>query len=153
MNPFQRSACLMLLSAAALPALADSSASSAVSDSVSTSVGSISGSVRKSSDSSSKGKDVAEGEYKVIEVASAEQSPGTARVRLQLLTDAGPAGELTLLLPEEAAARGHLAAGTVVSARHRPYGLEFAAGEQRAAFFLVLHDEWYRELNSKPVVL
>jgi len=24
---------------------------------------------------------------------------------------------------------------------------------QRQAFFLALHDEWYRELNSLPVVL
>ena len=141
----------LLFGGAALPALAESSASSAVSDSVSTSLGSLSNSVGKSSDSS-RGKNVVQGDYRVIEMAAAD-GRGVVRVKLQALADAGVAGELELTLPREAAERGHLGTGAIVTASTRPYGVEFAAGAPREAFFLALHDEWYRELNSKPVLL
>ena len=46
-----------------------------------------------------------------------------------------------------------MAAGQIVAARQRPYGVEFAKGDTGKAFFLVLHDAWYRELQSNAVVL
>jgi len=138
--------------ASAVPALAESSASSAASDSVSTSVGSISGSIRKSSDSSSKGTDVAEGEYKIIEMAAVADKPGTVRLTLQ--PQAGVAdGEFFLDLPEQAVQQGRLAQGRTVMARQRAYGLEFSQGEPQQPFFLVLADDWYRELQTKVVKL
>ena len=133
-------------------AQAASSASSEVSGSVSNSVGSISNSVGKSSDSSSKGKDVAAGDYRVIEVAAAD-AQGRMQLRLQATTDASVEGELYLNLPTAAVARGGLAPGVTVTAKVRAYGLEFTAAAAKQPFFLALHDDWYRELDSKAVVL
>jgi hypothetical protein len=143
-----------LLAGAALPALASSSASSEGSSASSNSVGSSSTSVGKSSDSSSgKDKAVAEGDYRVVEVAAAADQPGKLRVKLQAAADDSVGGELFLTLPPVAVARGQLTQGAVISARNRAYGVEFAAGTTREPFFLVLKDDWFRELDSKPVVL
>lgn len=141
----------LLLATLAAPALAGSSASSASSDGSSTSVGSVSTSFEKSSNSSSKGTDVAEGEYRIIEVAAAEQRPGTMRLKLQALAQPGAEGEFYLYLPRQALDLGRLAEGQVVMAKHRPYGMEFAKSE--VPFFLVLQDAWHRELSTKVVSL
>ncbi len=147
-------ACTVLLyGVATVPALAGSSASSASSEGGSASVGSLSTSIQKSSNSSSKGTDVAAGEYTVIEVAAAPDRPGTVRVTLQAVADSSADGEFFLYLPQAAADQGQLAAGQIVTASPRPYGLEFAKGEPRLAFFLVLGDDWYRELQTRVVTL
>jgi hypothetical protein len=138
--------------AAAVPAFAASSASSAVSESSSASIGSISTSIGQSSESST-GKNVAQGEYRVIEVAAADSEGAKARVTLQALADDSAAGTLVLTLPRVAAERGLLRAGAVVVASTRPYGLEFTAAATRQPFFLALHDDWFRELDSRPVTL
>lgn len=144
----------LLMASATLPALAASSASSEASGSASTSVGSLSNSVGKSSDSSSgKDKAVAEGEYRVIEVAALADQPGMLRVQLQAAADDSVSGELFLTLPQDAVARGQLVSGAVVTAKHRAYGVEFVASATRLPFFLVMRDDWFRELDSKPVVL
>ena len=137
--------------AAAGPALAASSASSASSDGSSASVGSLSTSIEKSSNSSSKDDKVAEGDYRIVEVAEVDQQPGKMRLTLRALNPAD--GEFFLTLPQEAMQQGRLAAGGVVTARAHAYGLQFAAGAPREAFFLVLRDEWYRELQTRPVTL
>jgi hypothetical protein len=140
-----------------LPAVAASSAASSASESVATSVGSVSGSFQKSSDSSSKTTNVAAGDYRIVEVVAVAERPGTARLKLQAL--ATPAegsaadAEFYLYLPQVTVAGSGLAADQVVSARQRPYGVEFAAGPAREAFFLVLADDWYRELKSERVTL
>ena len=143
----------MLLAAAALPASAASSTASAASDSITTSVGSASGSIQKSSDSSSKDNKVADGDYKIIDVAVVTERPGTVRMKLQAVDERGADGEFFLYLPQEALTQSRLAQGGIVTARQRAYGMEFAHGQTRQAFFLVLNDEWYRELNTTPVVL
>ncbi len=143
----------LLFGAGALPALAASSTSSAASDSVTTSVGSLSGSVEKSSASSSKDNKVADGDYKIIDMAAAADRPGQVRMRLQALADAAPEGEFFLFLPREAVEQGRLAQGGIVTARQKPYGTEFADGPTRQAFFLVLNDDWYKELRTTAVVL
>ncbi|HJV97205.1 MAG TPA: hypothetical protein VJ608_14260 [Albitalea sp.] len=143
----------LLLAATALPALAESSAASSASDSVSTSVGSISGSIQKSSDSSSKTNNVAEGDYQVIDVAALPERPGMVRVTLHALAEHGAADEFFLTLPQEAFDRGQLAQGRVVTARQRPYGVEFASRDTKQPFFLVLADDWYRDLQTNAVVL
>ncbi len=145
----------LALAAASGPVLAASSTSSASSDSASTSVGSISDSFGKSSDSSSGGKEKTAGDYRVIEVADAPARPGIVRLKLQALAGGGEgaAGEFFLYLPQQAAAEGRVAAGEVVSARDRPYGLEFARADTQKAFFLVLADDWMRELQTKVVAL
>ena len=142
---------LVVLGGAAGPALAASSASSASSDGSSASVGSLSTSIEKSSNSSSKGDKVAEGDYRIIEVAVAERQPGKMRLTLRALNPAD--GEFFLTLPQEAVQQGRLAEGGVVTARAHAYGLQFAAGAPREAFFLVLQDAWYQELQTKAVTL
>jgi hypothetical protein len=149
---------LALAAAAALPAQAASSAASSASEGLSTSVGSASTSIQKSSNSSSKATGVAAGRYRITDVALADGQPDHWRVTLRgVPADAageGAAGdELVLLLPRQAAERGRLARGEDVVARARPYGVEFGRADGGEAFFLVLHDEWHRELPSRPVTL
>jgi hypothetical protein len=148
------SALALLLGAAALPALAASSASSASSDSASTSVGSSSTSIQKSSDSSSSKDDkVADGDYRIIEVADAPARPGAVRLKLQPVAGATPAGEFYLYMPQVAFDESRLGTGSVVTAKARAYGTEFAATQSQRPFFLVLADEWFRELRTKVVSL
>lgn len=157
MTPFKKSlvsvASLVLLAAMAAPAMAESSAASSASDSASTSVGSLSGSIKNSSDGSSKATGVAEGDYKIIDMAAVADQPGTVRMKLQAVAQADVEGEFFLYVPQQAVDEGRLSQGRVVTAHHRPYGVEFASGETRKAFFLVLADDWYRELKTQPVVL
>lgn len=150
---------LALAGTVSLTARAASSTASSASDSASTSVGSASTSLQKSSNSSSKATGVAAGRYRVTDLADAGDRPDHWRVTLRGLPAADPgqtdtAGEeLVLLLPRLAAERGQLALGADVVARTRPYGLEFSRADNGEAFFLVLHDEWRRELPSRPVIL
>lgn len=141
------------------PALADSTSSA--SSASSTSVGSSSASIGKSSDSSNSGaKDkVAQGQYTVVDVAEVADQTNMLRVRLQPRATEGAAStgpSFDLVLPRQAAEQGHLIAGQTISAEHRPYGLAFATVTETgnaSPFFLVLDDDWYRELQSRPVVI
>ena len=143
-----------VLGAATGPALAASSASSASSDGSSASVGSLSTSIEGSSNSSKADK-VAEGDYRIVQIAAADKLPGKMRVTLRAVNPAvSPAdGEFVLTLPQEAVQQARLAAGGVVTARQQAYGVQFAAGAPREAFFLVLQDAWYEELRTKAVTL
>lgn len=138
-------------------ALADTTLSGSVSDSISTAVGSVSTSLKKSSQSSTRDNKVAEGDYKVMALVAEADQPGMVRMTLQPLTGAGQAAgtdeRFELILPQKTVAMNQVAAGAIVTARNRPYGMAFATGEPRQDFFLVLQDDWYRELPSKPVVL
>jgi hypothetical protein len=155
-------AAALALCLGAAPALADSTSSA--SSASSTSIGSSSASIGKSSDSSnSSSKDkVAQGQYTVMEVAELADQPDMLRVRVQpQLADATAYARAVgqafdLVLPRQAAEQGQLAVGHTIAAEHRPYGLAFAAvdGTGKAIpFFLVLDDDWYRELQSRPVVI
>jgi hypothetical protein len=139
----------LLLSLVAAPALAGSSASSASSDGSSASSGSSSTSFEKSSDSSTTKTAMAEGDYRIARIDAAPQRPGALRMTLQAVPGSGAQGEFTLILPEQAVAKAALAQGDVVSARLRPYGVEFA--QAATPFFLVLHDAWYDELRNTVV--
>lgn len=146
---------LLLLCIAAAPVLRAESFASSASSAGSASSGSLSDSVQASSDSSTGKERVAEGEYRVIEVADVAERPLHQRLRLQALQrrgDAAPAW-FTLDLPRETVSAHGLARGHVVAARHRPYGLEFAHAATRQAFFLALADDWQRELAPRPIGL
>lgn len=143
----------VMLCAAAAPCMAASSAASSASESLGASSGSISTSIEKSSASSSKDKKVAEGDYRVVDIAAVAERPGTLRLRLQPAAAPGDDGAFFLLLPRAAVSEAGLAEGAIVAVRHRPYGLEFAHGEPREAFFLALTDEWLRELQTTAVAL
>lgn len=151
-NPTRLAGIALLCTATATPCLADSVASSA-SSAGSASLGSVSDSIGGSSKSSSGETKVADGDYRVIEVAELADRPGMLRLKLQATAPHGEAGEVLLTLPRQALAQRGLAVGAIVIARHRPYGLEFAHAEPREAFFLVLADDWHRELDPRPVTL
>lgn len=152
----------MLAAAAALasaPVGADTLASSAISNSFSASVGSVSTSFNASSDASSPGRPLRAGQYRVTEIVAAAGRDGYARVTLRPLAEGAAAdgGDHALFLPQETVARAALAAGHLVIARERSYGLELAqakaADEVPQTFFLVVADERYRELQTRPVTL
>lgn len=134
-------------------AQAASSAASSASESGSASIGSVSNSLGHSSDSSSKNDRVAQGDYRVEEVARDESRPGLLRLTLQAVDRAGADGRLYLYLPPAAAANGQVAEGRMVTATPRPYGVEFARADTREAFFLVLADAWFDDLSNRPVTL
>jgi hypothetical protein len=98
---------------------------------------------------------VAQGHYTIVEMVAMAERPDMLRLRLQPV-DATAAQEFVLLLPRQAAERGQLVTGQTIAAEHRPYGLALAAlnpAGDSAPFFLVLDDDWYRELESRPVVI
>lgn len=144
-----RAAAALALCGALLPlaAKADSAVSSA-SSAGSASSGSVSDSLQGSSRSSHRDDRRAEGDYRIVDVAAAPGKPGMLRLTLQADT-----GELRLDLPQRTSEGARLKPGDTVRARPRPYGIEFARADTREAFFLVLADDWYGELASRPVAL
>lgn len=144
---------LTLVAAAATTpvALAISTTTSSASDSLTASSGALSDSVRGISNSSSRATGVAEGDYKVIEVADATDKPGAVQMTLQATADAQ--NRFVLVLPQHAFDAGGVAAGGVVGVKHRAYGLEFANGQTRQPFYLALNDASLRELQNHAVTL
>lgn len=136
--------------AAALPALADSLASSA-SSAGSASSASLSDSLHASSNSSRRDDQVADGEYRIVEVAALPGRTGMLRLTLQPVATPAADDGLWLDLPRQALGARPLAPGDTVSAKHRAYGIEFARTDKREPFFLALADDWMRELQARPV--
>ncbi len=140
-------------------ALAESSASTAAS-ATSSAAGSLSNSLQGSSNSSSQTTTAAAGEYRIEAVTADADRPGMVRLALQPVA---PNDErqafvkderqpLVLVLPQRTVAQEGLVRGDTVSARKRPYGIEFARAETRQAFFLVVADAWLQELDARPVI-
>ncbi len=155
--PLNRLPALLLalpLSLAAPLALAGpSSASSAASDSVGASSGSVSTSSEASSDSSKSDDRTTAGDYRVAEAVETAARPGLLRLRLQALAEARTGYEFFLYVPVQTAQDHGVAAGRVLTARERAYGLEFTVAEAPAPFFLLLDDTWQRELNTRALTL
>jgi hypothetical protein len=157
---FRRAACILAGLVAAVPALAESSASTAAS-ATSSAVGSLSNSLQGSSNSSSKTTTAAAGDYRIDAVTVAADRPGMVRLALQPLlpTDERQAfvqderQPFVLVLPQRTAEQEGLTRGDTVSARARPYGIEFSRTPARQAFFLVVADAWLHDLDARPVSL
>jgi hypothetical protein len=96
---------------------------------------------------------VAEGDYEVIEVAELAQRPGMLRLRLQAPQRPGDEHALFLDLPQRAVAPRGIAQGDVVTAKLRPYGVEFARADTREPFLLLLADDWRGDLDPQAVTL
>ena len=151
LTPHHLAPLALLWFAAATPCLAESLASSA-SSAGSASLGSASG----SSNSSARNKPVAQGDYRVVDVAAVAERPGMLRLHMQATANPGADGSLWLVLPQQTLAQRPLRVGDVVHARQRPYGVEFArtdSANAREAFFLVLADDWHRELDPRALRL
>lgn len=145
--PSLRLICLLAVLAAPVAVRAASFASSA-SSAGSASVGSVSDSLQGSSNSSTSDDDVAQGDYRVTEVAQAPQRADFVRVRLH----SDPLQQaFDLDLPQAVWAAQGLKPGDLVHAEPRPYGFEFARGDTREPFYLVLNDDWYGELAARPL--
>ena len=134
------------------PCHADSLTSSA-SSAGSASVGSLSDSIHGSSNSSSGDNKVADGDYRILEVAALPDHPEMLRMRMQIQASRATddAGMFFLDLPQRALGAQALTAGDIVSVHNRPYGLEFARARTREPFFLVLNDEWRGDLDPHAV--
>ena len=135
---------------AALPSQAESLASSSASSASSASIGSVSDSISGSSGSAI--TTVAEGDYRIIDVAAAGR-PDTLRLKMQPVADPRADAVIHLDVPRAALGDRGSPRGDVVAVRQRPYGYEFAWADTRAAFFLVLAADWRRELDPRPVPL
>ena len=143
---------VLLACATPLTTLAASSAASSISDSLTQSSGSVSDSLKGSSHSSSPDDKQVKGDYKVTDVAEVDGQPGFVELHLQPV--AANAGiEVYVKVPRAAAETGHITAGTAVTAMQRPYGVEFATTQPRAAFFLALADDVVRDTKMAPVAL
>jgi hypothetical protein len=142
--------------AALAPALcgAESLASSAAS-SASLTASSASESLDSSRDSSRasspRGNTAAAGEYRIQAVVDAPDQPGRVRVTLAPVEPAAERPGFDFTLPQRTFEAQQLARGDAITVRERPYGFEFARGQSKQAFFLVLADAWFRELDARPV--
>jgi hypothetical protein len=150
---FQRRICTAFLVAAASTAFnahADSFASSA-SSAGSASSGSVSTSLNASSNSSSGNeKKVANGNFRILDIAAAPGRPQHVRLTMQM--DA-PDQKITLDLPAAVFEQQELGKGDLVHVQQRAYGYEFAHADTRKPFFLVLEDNWHNELAARPVLM
>ncbi|WP_440532712.1 hypothetical protein [Variovorax sp. YR566] len=149
--PLFRVAGSAALLVAAFSAHAGSFPSSAASSAGSASSGSVSTSLRGSSRSSFDGDKVAEGDYRITEIAQAGDREGFARVAMQ--SDSDAQRRIVLELPQATFAKERLGLGDLVHAQQRAYGTAFARGDSREAFYLVLADDWYGGLAARPVSL
>lgn len=144
----------LLACAAPLTCLAASSAASSVSDSLTESSGSVSDSLKGSSHSSSPDNKQVKGDYKVTDVAAIDGKPDFLELHLLPATTGADAGaEVYLTVPRDAVAKGRIVAGATVTALQRPYGIEFAANQPRAAFFLALADDVAADMKLTPVAI
>lgn len=145
---------LSLSGALVLPsAWADTTLSGSVSDSIGTAVGSLSTSIKGLSDSLSDDH-VAQGDYKVMAVAAVADRPGMTRLTLKPVgqEDDARAG-FALVLPQKTLEVHQIAQGRVVSVEARPYGWAFAKADDHQTFFLVMADDWYREISPRALTL
>jgi hypothetical protein len=147
-----RLASVAVLSLATGLACADSFTSSA-SSAASKSSGSLSDSLSGSSKSSTEEKKVAEGTYRIEHMAAIANKPDHLRLHLQATATAGEAGTATLDLPRQAVERQALNVRGLIELRDRAYGMEVAAATTKAAFFLLLKDEWRHDMETRAVTL
>jgi len=121
-----------------------------ISDSLSGTVQSISDSISRASKSSSNAVNVAEGDYRIVDVAMAEGQPGKMRLTLQATAKPDDAG-LYLFVPRNDYDHAALADGQIVTAAKRPYGMAFSKAQTGQPFAVVLEQGWLKELSLHVV--
>lgn len=143
-----RQSCAIAVMLLATVVHADSFTSSA-SSAGSASSGSVSDSLSASSNSSSDNEKVANGDYRIMDVAEVADRPAVRR--LTLAAQDGPY-RFHLDLPAEILTQERLQRGDRVHVQQRVYGLEFAHSDSGEAFYLVLSDDWHDELAARPLL-
>ena len=143
---------ICIVAACLLPAGAHAASfASSASTAGSASVGSVSDSLGASSNSSSNDDhQAAAGDYRVTDVAQATRRADHVTVALRSDTTRKA---FTLDLPQALWTAQGLQLGDRVHVAQRPYGFEFARGDDHAAFYLVLHDDWFGEMAARPLAL
>jgi hypothetical protein len=128
------------------------SSSISVSDSISGSIGSLSDSVRGSSRSSSNAVNLADGGYKITDIAAADDHPGKMRLALQADGDSRDK-DIYLYVPRDDYMRADLSIGQEIMATRQPYGVAFSLGDVKQPFVVVLADDWVSDLRSNALSL
>jgi hypothetical protein len=130
---------------------AASTASSAASDSASSATSSASNSLGTSSNSSTgNDRQAMNGDYRIDAIVAV--AGRSDRVQLQLKpVDGNAERAFALELPLQIVDQTALAAGSVVNAQARSYGIEFALAATKQPFFLVLEDAVYDEIAAHRV--
>jgi hypothetical protein len=145
-----RNVFLLAAATTAFNAHADSFASSA-SSAGSASSGSVSTSLNASSNSSSGNeKKVANGDFRILDIAATPGRPEQVRLTMQF---DGADQKITLDLPAAVFSQQDLGKGDLVHVQQRVYGYEFAHADTRKPFFLVLEDDWHKELAPRAVLM
>jgi urate oxidase len=126
----------LLLAGAFLPSLA----------SASTSVISLSDSVSGTVQSN-----IAEGDYRVVDIAMVAGQPDKMRLRLQAVAAANEP-QLYLFVPKHDYDQAHLNNGQIVTASKRPYGMAFSIARADQPFAVVLENDWQKDLASHAVL-
>lgn len=149
----RRNLLLTTLAAAAAASAQAVELSLSVTTSFVSSVGSVTGSLRSVSNSSTPNtQTAAAGEYRVVAWRDVDGQPERVQMQLEPLPGQAPAASgLALELPRATVQTAGLVEGDVVAARQRPFGIEFARLPKREVFFLVLHDDWFHELQARRV--
>ncbi|MDR3409709.1 MAG: hypothetical protein P4L87_01995 [Formivibrio sp.] len=132
-------------------AICNASSLGMISVGISGSIKTISEGISDSSKSSSAAVTVAEGDYKVIEVADADGHPNQKRIALQSLNQGQQS--IYLFMSKEDFKRVDLALGKVVTANPRLYGVAFTKFGGTETFAVVLDDSWLKELDPVPVTI
>lgn len=144
-------ACLLIAAPWSVSAESFAASSASLGSSASLTASSASDSLGASSNSSKQGNTARAGDYR-IEAVALDEGAGKVRLTLQPLAPGAERAGFVLALPRPTFEQQRLARGDAIALRDRPYGFEVARGDTREAFFLVLADEWHRELDPRPVV-
>lgn len=140
---------LALLAATYGVAYAGSVSLMSVSDSISASVEAISNGSSAVSKSSAKGVGLAQGNYKVTEVAQADG--GRVRVTLYPTDEARAEEGYYLYVRAADAANAKVQVGGVVLAKARPYGVAVFGDNQTSPFALLLDAQWRQQVMPEAI--
>jgi hypothetical protein len=92
---------------------------------------------------------VLDGEYRVSAVDGVDGKPDMLRLTMAPVAPTDGDEGFRLELPQGVLVTRPLIVGDRVDVRHRPYGLQFARADTRQPFFLVVDDDWHRDLQTR----
>lgn len=121
-----------------------------VSDSISATVEGISTASSTIGKSSAKLLNLAEGDYKVVDVAQAQEA-GKLRLTLRPVDEALAGEGFYLYVMAADVEQAQVRQGDIVSARQRPYGVAVFGQGKSDPFVLVLNDGWRKQILPEAI--